>query len=128
MGFEIKRVLTERKFQGDYRSSGHFYARILLSSTDGIEDLEVWDNELTPLNGGSTRDWAKDHLYMIGGDELYKRFELSQCNCEILIEGKISGHYDYASGEWDEEIDIINDQHQILPNDYFDSKYEKEIV
>ncbi len=108
-----------------YEQPDKFFCRVLLSSTEEVMELEVWDCHLTPMHqercACSVREWAKRHLEDWGYEDWMDRFDLERgYSYEIVFAGQIHGHLDNWTGEWDEEVDILHDEHQRLPDGYWD--------
>lgn len=96
------------------------HARLILSRHNGILDLDTWDSELTDYRPGvrAVREWFRDHLtnaYTI--EDLFALLHLPSDNdvFEVVFEGELSGWCDEWSGEWEENLDIIDCEFQPVP-------------
>jgi hypothetical protein len=99
-----------------------FKARVWVHEFDPPEIQEVWDDELTPIEGGKRpiRDWVKEHLENWCREEYVGTCEIPEDGThEVLFSGTIRGWYDSYTGEYDEEIDVTESKTQRLPDEWF---------
>lgn len=104
-------------------ASGKFFARLYLFDTDQYE-LEVWDHDLVPMEGGNRpiSEWVREHL-TCGGYDFRELLDLpAEGDFQIVFSGTISGRWDYFD-EWDEEVDIEKCEFQIMPATFAESFY-----
>lgn len=106
------------------RSEGQFKARLTLEE-GGDTEMTVWDDELSPTTTSRrpTREWAAEHLQNYDQADLRELLGVPQTgHLEVLLTAKIVGWFSgYESPEWDEELNVQDCQHQVLPADWFEA-------
>jgi hypothetical protein len=108
-------------------SSGFFRARITVENGD-TQEVEIWDDELTPFEGGkvSIREWVREHLGNYDNEALRELLGLPATgNFEAVIEGVISGSFSEWTQEWDEDLEIRSTRTQSIPDSFYEDLDEK---
>ena len=94
-----------------------FLARIFI--VDGqLEDVAARVHELHTEYNRSGEEWVTEHIRDISAKELLEMCDLPpDQSYELLIKGTIRGWWSgYESPEYEEEINITDVQHTVLPN------------
>ncbi len=104
-------------------SSCNFFGRVWIAEED-VMGLEVWVNELEPVNNMSRTgaEWVRDHLYdydVAYWRDVIKQPKEDERSWQILFEGTIKGHCDYF-GEYDEDCDIEAKDFCEVPKEWWD--------
>lgn len=94
-------------------TTGEFFARLYLYSNEPYDfQLEVWDNELEPMDGDKcpVSVWAGEYLHNLNNKDFRELLKLPaegafQAVFSGIIRGWWSNGYEY--NEWEEEIDEI---------------------
>jgi len=98
----------------------NFEARAVFYKKE-LQDLEVWVYELEPLEDTRRRitDWVFEHLFAWEFDMFADMLDLPGDTCEVIFKAGIAGYTDYY-GDYEEYVDIVEQQSQALPEKWFE--------
>lgn len=99
---------------------GKFFARLYIFDIDQYE-LEVWDHELEPMEGGqeSVSKWARRHLEC--GCDFRELLGLpKEGDFQVIFSGEIMGWWGggYSPDEWEEDLEIEKCLFKEMPAEY----------
>ncbi len=88
-----------------------------------VTDMQLFVYELFPFESNlrPTQEWAECHFQEYDTSDLREIFSLpDEGNFQVLFTANLSGEFDSFSGEWDEDFDVIESKHILIPTGWFE--------